>query len=220
MAGHIPSSGSVSMSTAAGDTRSMYRLRNIKRSTGDTSQQAMSTLRDWFRTYVNPAGDAGGNFPDSGNQIAFSNFRDMKIWGCAVRSQNETTSTYNTDDNAKLKVYGLNGTSDYAFTIGGVEQNPSGAAEVEFSKSATGQSFNGDGTASHTLTVKDEGGTSAEFTLTWVPGYGTGQAKIEGTTTSGTNNQAYNWSTNSPSSYSEYSYFYVEEADPSGTAYG
>ena len=214
MAGHIPHSGSVSIGDAAPEGSRLNELRNLKRSTTTNSQMAMSTLRDWFRTYVNPAGDSLGGFPDSGNQISMSDFRGMKIWGCNVRSKNESTSTYANSNNASLKIKGINGTGDYDFRLGGVWQYPSGSTEVEF----TG--FNGDGSESHTLTVKDDGGTSTQFTLEWVPGYGTGQAKIVGTTTSGTNGQAYNWTTSSPSTYSEYSNFWVEEADPSGTAYG
>lgn len=216
MAGHIPSSGSVSMGPIAGDTRSMYRLRNLKRSTGDTSQQNMSTLRDWFRTYVNPAGDAGGNFPNSGNQIAFSDFYDMKIWRVGIRNVNESASTYSDSNNAQFRVYGSYGSNDFAFHLNGGSnagwQYPSGGAEVLF----TG--FNGG--SSYTFTARDEGGPDADFTLTYYPGYNTATAYMRGTTTSGSNNTNYNWSTNSPSSWSEYSYFYVEEADPSGVSYG
>jgi|TARA_Y100000310_G_scaffold325836_1_gene389939 hypothetical protein len=214
MAGNIPTSGSVSVGDAAGSGKSLNELRNVKRSTTTNSQMAMSTLRDWFRTYVNPTGDSLGGFPDSGNEISMSDFHGMKIWGCNVRSKNESTSTYANSNNASLKAKGINGTGDYAFHLNSTWQYPSGSAEVEY----TG--LNGDGSTSHTLTVRDEGGTNTDFTLLWCPGYGTGQAKIYGTTTSGTNNQTYNWTTNSSSTYSEYSNFWVEEADPSGTAYG
>lgn len=212
MAGHIPSSGSISMGPAAGDTRSIYRLRNLKRSTGDSSQQSLSNMRDWYRTYVGPAGDPSDNMPGSGNQVSFSDFHNHKVWRVAVRAQTETPTQYTNNNDAELRIYGSYGSSDYYFTCNGSTQHPSGSTEVYFSSMDSGTNY--------TVTCSDEGGTDAIFYLTYNPGYGGGSHSIIGSTTSGANGTHYYWSTKSSSSWSEYSYFYVEEADPSGTAYG
>lgn len=218
MAGRIPVSGSVSIGDGAGDDRSLNKLRNIKRATTTNSEMAMSTLRDWFRAYVNPTGDAAGNFPDSGNEIAVSDFRDMRIWGCAVRLNNEDTSTYANTNNGKVQAYGLYGTGDYCFSVnGGTAWNcPVGSAIAEFSQS----SYNFDSDTVYTLTVMDETSPTVQFDLKFQVGYGSGTAYLEGTTSCGTDEQKYYVTNPSSSVYSDYSYFYVAVADPEGTTYG
>ena len=94
MPGYIPSSGAVSIGDAAGSGRSLNELRNIKRTTTTNSAMALSTLRDWYRSYVDPAGDPSGNFPAAGNAISFSDWRNVTITGVKVRVTNETDDTY------------------------------------------------------------------------------------------------------------------------------
>ena len=89
MPGRLPASGSISVGDASGADSSINALRNIKRSTTTNSEMAMSTLRDWFRSYVDGAGDPSSNFPGAGDTISFSDFYNLTIFGVQIELQNE-----------------------------------------------------------------------------------------------------------------------------------
>ena len=233
MAGYIPSSGAISIGDAAGATRSLNELRNIKRTTTTNSAMALSTLRDWYRCYVDGSGDPSSNLASAGNAISFSEFRNITITGIKVRVSNETDSTYDNSDNAAIKAYGLNGSLDYTFRLVGITEEhdqtltAEGTNEVTFSglgggaKHSSGYTYN--------LYITDDT-TSAQFYLTVKVNVGTSGATITGNATSGAAapgscsggaiaETAFG-SQGQAGSYSSYQTWYIEARDPSGTAYG
>ena len=103
MAGRIPTSGAISIGDGSGTGRSLNELRNIKRSTTTNSEMAMSTLRDWFRSYVDPTGDTDSVFPGAGDEISFSDFRNMIIFGIQMEVANESDTEYDNSANGELR---------------------------------------------------------------------------------------------------------------------
>lgn len=233
MAGYIPNSGAISIGDAAGSTRSLNALRNIKRSTTTNSAMAMSTLRDWYRCYVDGSGDPSSNLPSSGNQVSFSDFRNITIIGIKVRVTNETDDTYDRTDNAAIKCIGLNGSSDYTFRLIGVEESAHDETQtVEGSSEATFSNLGGTGKHSrgysYNLYVTDDT-TGAQMYLTIKVNVGTSGATVTGNATSGAaapggcsggavSETAFS-SQGQAGSYSSYQSWYIEARDPSGTAY-
>jgi len=222
MAGRIPTSGAISIGDGAGAGRSLNELRNIKRSTTTNSQMALSTLRDWFRTYVDPAGDPSSNFPGAGNEISFSDFRNMIIFGVQMEVANESDTVYDNSANGQLRINGINGTEDFTFRLQGISDGydttitPSGTNDGTF----TGLGGNAQYSTGYdyTLTCTDDT-TSAAFTLTFQIGLGSSNAQITGTTTAGGNGTVYTFGSQG-TSFGDTMVIYIEERDTSGTAYG
>ena len=210
MPGRLPASGSISIGDASGADSSINALRNIKRSTTTNSEMAMSTLRDWFRSYVDGAGDPSDNFPGAGDAISFSDFYNLIIFGVQIELQNETSNQYNNANNGKLRINGINGTEDFSFNFNGSTQEPTGTADVEYTSLNSGN---------YTLTCTDST-TSAEFTLAINIGYGGTASKITGTTTAGGDGTVYTSDATNGGGYSSTLVIYIEDPDPSGTAYG
>jgi hypothetical protein len=184
----------------------------------------MSSLRNWFRSYVDGAGDPDGNFPGAGDPISFSDFRKMTVFGAAIEMRNETDTTYDDSANGQLRVNGIGGSEDFTFRLQrsapdayDTTQTPSGVADTEFT--GLGGSASGSQNLVYTLTVTDDT-TSASFTLTVTMGLGGSGGKITGTTTSGTNSTDYNFASQSTSTYSGTVTMYVEDPDGSGRSYG
>ena len=227
MAGRIPTSGSISIGDAAGSGRSLNELRNIKRSTTTNSQMAMSTLRDWFRSYVDPTGDASSNFPGAGDEISFSDFRNMVIFGVQMEVANESDTEYDNSANGQLRINGINGTEDYTFRLQGLSDGydtsltPTDTADATFT--GLGGSAQYSRGFDYTLTCTDDT-TGVIFTLTFQIGLGSTsadstKAKITGTTTSGGNGTVYTFGSQS-TSFGDTMVIYIEDPDPSGTSYG
>jgi hypothetical protein len=101
----IPNSGEVSPGSSKAD-RSINLLKNIKTSTSrTTSNTSIDALRNWFRTYVGTTGNFSNN-KSAGQQVNLSDFHDSAILGIAVTTTNETSSTYGTNNNAKVFIRG------------------------------------------------------------------------------------------------------------------
>ena len=210
MPGRLPASGSISIGDASGADSSINALRNIKRSTTTNSEMAMSTLRDWFRSYVDGAGDPSDNFPGAGDAISFSDFYNLTIFGVQIELQNETDSQYTELNDGKLRINGINGTEDFSFNFNGETGEPTGTGDHEFLNVNSGD---------HTLTCTDST-TNAEFTLAINIGKGGTASKITGTTTAGGNGTVYTSDATGGGGYSTTLVIYIEDPDPSGTAYG
>lgn len=210
MAGRLPASGPISIGDAAGSTSSLNALRNIKRSTTTNSQMAMSTLRDWYRSFVDGAGDPSSNFPGAGDAISFSDFYNLIIFGVQIELQNETSNQYANANNGKLRINGIDGTEDFSFNFNGQTHEPTGTADVEYSSLNSGN---------YTLTCTDST-TSASFTLSINIGYGGTASKITGTATAGGSGTVYTSDATNGGGFSSTLVIYIEDPDPSGTAYG
>ena len=222
MAGRIPTSGAISIGDGSGTGRSLNELRNIKRSTTTNSEMAMSTLRDWFRSYVDPTGDTDSVFPGAGDEISFSDFRNMIIFGIQMEVANESDTEYDNSANGQLRINGVNGTEDYTFRLQGIDDgydtslSPTGTADATF----TGLGGNAQYSTGYdyTLTCTDDT-TGVAFTLTFQIGLGSSNAKITGTTTAGGNGTVYTFG-NQGTSFGDTMVIYIEDPDPSGTSYG
>ena len=102
----IPTSGEVSPGNT-GEDRSINLLKNIKTSTSRTEvNSSINSLRNWFRTYVGTTGNFR-NTKSSGQQANLSDFRGTTILGIGVSTINETSSTYGTNNNAKVSLQGI-----------------------------------------------------------------------------------------------------------------
>ena len=102
----IPTSGEVSPGNT-GEDRSINLLKNIKTSTSRTEvNTSVNSLRNWFRTYVGTTGNFS-NTKSSGQQVNLSDFHGATILGIAVIATNETSSTYGTNDDAKVLLQGV-----------------------------------------------------------------------------------------------------------------
>lgn len=214
---YIPNTGQIQVSD-------LNVLKNVKTATGETDQGSMSSLRNWFRSYVDGAGDPDDNFPGSGDTISFSDFRKVTVFGAAMEMQNETDTTYDDSNNGKLRINGIGGSEDFTFRLQrsapdayDTTNTPSGVADAEFT--GLGGAASGSQNLVYTLTVTDDT-TSASFTLTVTMGLGSTGGKVTGTTTSGTNSTNYNFTGQSASVYSNTLTMYVEDPDGSGRSYG
>ena len=222
MPGHIPGTGSISIGDAAGSGRSLNELRNIKRSTTVNANMSMSTLRDWFRDFVDGGGDGAGLFPDTGDRISFSQFRNMTIFGIQVEAQNETDTTYDNSEDARLRVNGIHGTEDFTFRLTGPEGydvtiSPVGAADALFN--GLGGANNNSRDYEYTLTCTDDN-TNASFEVIFRCDEGTAPSEMIGTTTSGGDGEVYTFGTPSSTAYGDTITIYVQDPDPSGESYG
>lgn len=223
MAGYIPNTGAVSIGDAASSGRSLNELRNIKRSTTTNSEMAMSTLRDWYRTYVDGAGDPSGNFPAAGDQISFSDFRLMTVLGVQMEVRNESDTAYDNSGDGQLRINGINGGEDYTFRLQGISDSYDTTISPVGTTDATFTSLGGTGTGStgydYTLTVTDDV-TNAVFTLTFQIGLGSSGGQITGTTTAGGDGTVFVFGSQSSGSFGDTMLILIGDPDPSGTTYG
>lgn len=102
----IPASGEVSPGNTNAD-RSINLLKNIKTETNRAqSDTSLNALRNWFRTYIGGT----GNFDNTGNsetQVNLSDWHDTSILGIGIQTTNETSSTYGTNNDAKITLQGF-----------------------------------------------------------------------------------------------------------------
>lgn len=101
----IPSSGKLGPGTTAGTDRSINLVKNIKTVTGASEKSSLDELRSWFKTFVGSNGNFN-NTGGSGSQVKMSDWYGVSIFGIRLRTKNETSSKYGTNNNAILYITG------------------------------------------------------------------------------------------------------------------
>ena len=111
------------------DSGSILGLRYIKDSTtgGSSGTGPAPTdigslaIKNWFETYVGTLGTYTPP-PEGDTDIKWSNYQGSTILGMKLQTCNESTSTYQDSNNAKIKVTPLNGNGangTYTIKVGG-----------------------------------------------------------------------------------------------------
>ena len=184
----IPTSGEVSPGNT-GEDRSINLLKNIKTSTSRTEvNSSINSLRNWFRTYVGTTGNFS-NTKSSGQQINLSDFHGTTILGIGVSTINETSSTYGTNNNAKVSLQGIFSEKNaYRYEMNNQSKLAAHGASVTFIGLEGGTEYTVTVQAFKTfvfdeLTPKTtDAQPEAQFRIT--PGYG-GAAKVRGMNATG-----------------------------------
>jgi hypothetical protein len=146
----IPKTGEVSPGSNKAD-RSINLVKNIKTSTSrTTANTSIDSLRNWFRTYVGTTGNFSNN-KSAGQQVNLSDFHDTTILGIGITTTNETSSTYGTNNNAKVFLRGyFSDKNSYGFLMNGVRKI----------------AFHGDNVSFIGLQGGEDGKTGTEYTVT------------------------------------------------------
>ena len=138
----IPKSGELSPGNT-GANRSINLLKNIKTSTSRTQvNSSVNSLRNWFRTYVGTSGNFS-NAKSSGQQVNLSDFHDTTILGVVVTTVNESSSTYGTNNDAKVNIQGIFGEKyKYYFSMNNQQKIALHGQAVSFTGLPAGTQYN------------------------------------------------------------------------------
>ena len=168
------------------DSGSILGLRYIKDSTtgGSSGTGPAPTdigslaIKNWFETYVGTLGSYTPP-PEGDTDIKWSDYQGSTILGMKLQTCNESASTYQNDNNAKIKVTPLNGNGaagTYTIKVGGSTVTSSGDRGTTYTSGgfSSGQSV--------AVELIDEvSGTS--INMTWTTTYNTGTPSIRGSGT-------------------------------------
>jgi hypothetical protein len=154
MAGVIPDTGSISLGGT--DERSVAALRNIKNTSGNTTMIHMSAMRDWSDEFLGSGKPAG--FP-SGDEVSLGDWRGASIFGCSIKIQTETDSTYDDLADGVVRVAGRAGSGLYEFQL--VQDTGSSSANYVDTNRGIDVEAVSPGTEGNDITLANSGGSTA-----------------------------------------------------------
>lgn len=216
--GYLQSTGAMSIGTAGGASRSLNRTRNYKRSTSDTANMAMSTLRNWFRSYtLGGSGNAVGG--TTGNSISMSNFRGKSVFGAYFKIENESDTTYDNTGDAAIAVQPFYGSGSFNIRLygNGYDVNEDKTGGTWFAQGSLGGTGTNSRGYTYTVVVTDKT-ASLSFTCVCKVGLGGSGASVVGST--GTSVLTFTPGSQSSGGYSTNVLFLAGVEDTSGTRYG
>lgn len=213
----IPSNGPIAIGNSKGVSSSINLTKDIKKETlHNQANTSFDALRDWFYTYVGSVGNFSGG---SSGAVKKSHWKNCVIVGFTAEAANETASTYNDANDAKLRIrtyFGYqNAKIQYTMSRSGYStQNKTPSTHAS---SVTFTGMDGDLTG-YNLTAQYTSGTTlgATIGMTFNPSRA-GQPSIIGSSTVASDGFTYNYSDAGAGTFSSPKFFSIGPPDTSST---
>ena len=201
------------MSTTT-DKGSILAVRYIKDDVFGTTNITSVALKNWFVDYVGTLGKFNKQRTDDEN-IKWGDYKGATILGFKVQAKNEVAEKYQRNNDAKLQITPINGsTNDFKVFVGGWSSASNGNTVVSAGSNAQG--------SVKSVTIQDLT-TGVNISMTWTPGYGQGSSSIRSSNTTGSPDLIFpfTWIGNHENTYSEPLYFFMgpQATRPYGAGY-
>jgi hypothetical protein len=184
------------------DKGSVLAVRYIKDDTFITTDVTSVALKNWFADYVGTLGKFNKQRTDDVN-IKWGDYKGATILGFKVEAINEVAEKYQRNNNARLRITPINGsTNNFNVVVGGWSSASNGNAVVSGGSNAQG--------SVKSVTIQDLT-TGVNISMTWTPGYGQGSSSIRSSNTTGGPDLIFpfTWTGNHETTYSAPLYFFM-----------
>jgi hypothetical protein len=201
------------MSTTT-DKGSILAVRYIKDDGFGTTNITSVALKNWFVDYVGTLGKFNKQRTDDEN-IKWGDYKGATILGFKVQAINEVAEKYQRNNNARLLITPINGsTNNFNVVVGGWSSASNGAPVVSGGSNAQGNV--------QSVTIQDLT-TGVNISMTWTPGYGQGSSSIRSSNTTGNPELIFpfTWTGDHQTTYSAPLYFFMgpQSTRPYGAGY-
>ena len=198
---------------ATSDKGSILAVKYIKDAGADVTNPSNITtieLKNWFADYVGTIGKFNKQRTDDVN-IKWSDYKGATILGFKVEAMNEGYNKYKSNNNAKLRITPINGsTNNFNVVVGGWSSASTGGAVVSAGFDAQG--------SSKSVTIQDLT-TGVNISMAWNPGYNSdGYTSITSSNTTGGSGLTFPFSWpggDRADTWSNPMYFFMGPAGPS-----
>ena len=177
----IKGSGNIDTTSDQGSLLGLRYIKDDELGTGSPTTTPVNvdsvSLKNWFAQFVTTLGNFSKSEDDNEN-IKFGDYRGASILGFKAQAINETSSQYQNNNNAGIKISPLNGSlGSYTVTAG--DQSTTVSAGLSATLGRGGGRFNSG--QSVNIAVKDNT-TNVTASLTWFTAYVNGDSFVTGTT--------------------------------------